>query len=222
MTGHDQHCYCRRTWPEWLRRNTSLLRCFCFPWPATVTVGGHDLSDCEETHHLVLNLNISFYKPRLSQIPARKSKCKFRYSLYSLLHYLVSILFSDISSAYFQGRCKPIQGQAWALLHSGMPKYCIQECVFYAVFDLMFWNSCFNGEIWYSIDPFQLIWAWIAGCFEILKCLWNWNNQGDTDCTLVFQLVRYWDYLVQMNQVDTLCIWIVPLSNFCVCSSAFK
>ena len=130
--------------------------------------------------------------------------------------------FPDICSAYFQGRCKPIQGQAWALLHSGMPKYCIQECVFYAVFDLMFWNSCFNGEIWYSIDPFQLIWAWIAGCFEILKCLWNWNNQGDTDCTLVFQLVRYWDYLVQMNQVDTLCIWIVPLSNFCVCSSAFK
>ena len=178
MTRHDQHCYCRRTWPEWLRRNTSLLRCFCFPWPATVTVGGHDLSDCEETHHLVLNLNISFYKPRLSQIPARKSKCKFRYSLYSLLHYLVSILFSDISSAYFQGRCKPIQGQAWALLHSGMPKYCIQECVFYAVFDLVFWNSCFNGEIWYSIDPIQLIWAWIAGCFEILKCFVELKQPG--------------------------------------------
>ena len=139
MTRHDQHCYCRRTWPEWLRRNTSLLRCFCFPWPATVTVGGHDLSDCEETHHLVLNLNISFYIPRLSQIPARKSKCKFRYSSYSLLHYLVCILFLIFVLLIFRGVASQFKAR-----HE---LYCILVCqntAFRNAFSMLYLIWCFE------------------------------------------------------------------------------
>ena len=179
MTGHDQHCYCRRTWSEWLRRNTSSLRCFCFPWPATVTVGGHDLSDCEETHHLVLNLNISFYKPRVSQIPARKSKCKFRYSLYSLLHYWF-VFFSWYLFCLFSGalQANSRPGMSFIafwyaeILHSQL---CFLRCIWFGVLKQLLLRR-------------NLIFHWSCSTCLSLNCRMFW----DFDFVEFKQPGRHW------------------------------